>query len=616
MAKAISVSEAKELVLSRIATGATRAQAMAAVARSVETYRSWMKEDPAFKARIAQIKDNLNRGDREATVVPDFPEFSETYLRTKLPLHHMRIWDFLNGDEPRDMHESMNVEWAEDRCARQIINVPPDHAKSTTWTINYACWRIHQDPAIRILIISKTQGQAKKFLLSIKQRLTNPVYQKMHAMFAPQGGWRDDDLPWREDMIYVRGRDPEEKDPTVQALGIKGAIYGARADLVILDDAEDLNNYTSYEDHATWIAQDVDSRLVPEEEGQEAGRLLLVGTRVGGTDMYRYLRDARPLDEDEATYSYFKQPAILENAPDPDHTSWVMLWPERQTSKHVKKRRGSFANPRQFQLVYQQDDVPEDSVFRAESVRASVNGQRYPGPMYDGSTGHRRGGMVGLYVIGAWDPASSAGRNAMVVYGVDKQTKKRWLLDAWNKKGALPRDSIAKLKDWTELYGIREWVIEKNAVQEFIVQLDEIRDFLTSRGIRLNAHTTGTNKWDANKGVETLAPLFDSCVDEIGGRLIRKPAGYGQIELPHAGKNVAVQELVNQLIAWEPENKKQLQDLVMALWFAELKARKHLHGGMGQSTHMRSRFTARGAVASRTSITIDELHQQGMITSV
>ncbi len=38
-------------------------------------------------------------------------------------------------------------------------------------------------------------------------------------------------------MIYLgAGRDSGEKDPTVQALGFGSQIYGARADLIILDD--------------------------------------------------------------------------------------------------------------------------------------------------------------------------------------------------------------------------------------------------------------------------------------------------------------------------------------------------------------------------------------------
>lgn len=602
--------------MARIAAGAKVRDAMASVGRAEETYKDWRKTDPVFRDRLEKIRLSLDAGVRVDTPVPDFPEFSERYLNTRLPEHHLRVWDFVSGRGPRSAHPSMQVQWAsDDPTGRMIVNIPPDHAKSTTWTVNYVVWRIQCDPSIRVIIVSKTQTQAKKFLLSIKNRLVHPAYEQMHAAFAPEGGWRDEDLPWREDMIYVRGRDPQEKDPTVQAIGVKGAIYGARADLIVMDDIADLTNYADYDNQATWIGQEVDSRLVPEgEDGAAAGRLLIFGTRVGPVDIYKHLRDARPLDEDEATYSYFSQPAILEGEASSRIEDWVVLWPERQTPKHIKRRRGSMPTAKQFNLVFQQDDVSEESTFRPEAVRASINGQRYPGPMTVGATGHRARGMAGLYVVGGWDPASSAGHNAMVVAGIDTETQKRWVLDAWNKRGALPRDSTAKLQEFTETYGIREWRIEKNAVQEYIVQQDELRNWLASRGVRLTPHYTHGNKWDKDIGVETLSPLFDSCVDVLAdGRVTAKPKGSGLIELPHAGKNPAIQELANQLTSWEPDNRRQVQDLVMALWFTELGMRQYLFKGVGSVTHMSSRFTSRGAIARRSTASLDELHEKGLI---
>ncbi len=44
-----------------------------------------------------------------------------------------------------------------------------------------------------------------------------------------------------KDAIYIE-RESNEKDPTLQALGIGGQIYGARADLIILDDCVTLSN--------------------------------------------------------------------------------------------------------------------------------------------------------------------------------------------------------------------------------------------------------------------------------------------------------------------------------------------------------------------------------------
>lgn len=65
---------------------------------------------------------------------------------------------------------------------------------------------------------------AKKFLTQIKGILTHPRYAKLQADFGPVEGFSSNSVSWREDMIYVSDdmRDSNAKDPTVQALGIRG----------------------------------------------------------------------------------------------------------------------------------------------------------------------------------------------------------------------------------------------------------------------------------------------------------------------------------------------------------------------------------------------------------
>lgn len=625
----IPAQEAKELVLQRRAAGVPVKDAMQAVGRSYETWKDWRKNDPAFKARADKISEQLKAGEKIASEVPDFPEFAEKYLFQPLPMHQLRAWDVMNGREPRDFwieqdgervqrYPQMKYQTGAEGTDQVIINFPPDHAKSVTWTVNWTVWRINRDPSVRIIIVSKTQRLAKQFLLAIKQRLTHPRYEAMHAAFGPEGGWRSEDkadgLAWREDMIYVRGRDPEEKDPTVQALGIGGQIYGSRADVVILDDPEDLTNYGSYEAHANWVAQEVMSRLNPDTDDQgNSGQLVVLGTRVGAMDMYRFMRDNAKTLDDEPTFTYFSQPAILENEHSAEWQSWKVLWPERMTAKVIRKKRAGFTNARHFQLIYQQNDVPDDATFPAEAVAAAVSKWRFHGPMTPNAPGHRAQGQQGLYVVGSWDPASSAGFNAMTVVGVDKKfgvKARRWVLDLWTRKGVYPAESIQRLKDWTIKYKINEWRIEKNAVQQFITQLPEIRDFLTGQGCRLVEHETRQNKWDPDKGVEaTLQPLFLAGVELIEGRMVPRshgaqvtepfPDGDGRIDLPSARQCSHVDTLVQQLTTWEPGNKKQVQDLVMALWFAELGIRAYLRGGIGSQTHFNGGFTTRAALATQ-----------------
>lgn len=607
LVKQIPVARAKEIVLDKIAAGAKRRDAMASVDRSVETYRDWCKSDADFKARVDSIRVAKSRGASTMTV-PEFPEFAERYLRQKVPLHQLRAWDVLEGREPRELHPSMQWQRGEDAGRFAILNFPPDHGKSTTWTVNWVTWLIARDPNIRILIVSKTELLARKFLTATKSHLTSSMYHELQAAFGPDGGWRDNDASWRENMIYVRGRDHADPHPTVQTLGIGSQIYGSRADVIILDDVEDFSNVGQYDKHSDWISREVVSRLEPEH-----GRLLVVGTRVAPMDLYRYMRDNSRTMDGEPFYTYFAQPAILEQGSS-HYSNWDVLWPERMHAKALSRKKAAFPDPRRFELVYQQNDISDDAPFPTEAVQASINRQRYPGLMDPNVPGHRKQGMNGLYILAGLDPAT-VGATAVVVLGVCKITGKRYILDAYNKRGATPQWTIETIKRVTEKYRVREWRIERNAFQRFLTQLPEVKDWLGARGVTLREHNTNNNKWDEDWGVETLIPLFLSCVDTgADGKMTPRLDDKGLIELPETRHRPAIAELVNQLQVWEPAMSRATPtDLVMALWFAECGVKQYLVGSTFTDTHLRSKFTSRASLGAQHVVTMDDLVAAGDI---
>ena len=185
--------------------------------------------------------------------------------------------------------------------------MPPEHGKSTTLTMNYVTYRIAKDPNIRVLIISKTQSMAAKFLMGVKARLTHDTFSRFHIKYAPTGGYQNNSASWTQNLIYVSSgvRDSGEKDPTVQALGIRGHVYGARADLVILDDCVDGTNSHEYEKQIEWLQAEVSSRV------STSGCLLVVGTRLAGQDLYAALRDPSRYPEEVSPWSYLSMPAVV-----------------------------------------------------------------------------------------------------------------------------------------------------------------------------------------------------------------------------------------------------------------------------------------------------------------
>ena len=580
----------KRDVLKMIAQGQTVENAMYSVDRSIRTYENWRKSDDEFRAAVDRIR-NKSREDeqiRQRTSGDDFPtfeEFSEKYLGAQVFPHMLNVVDMMEGREPRWTHPAMTFEKGESDLA--IVNMPPEHGKSTTLTVNYICYRLVKDPNTRIIIISKTQAMARKFLYSIKQRLTHPQYAEMQQRFGPPEGYDHNSESWSQDMIYLSAdsRSAGEKDPSVQALGIRGHVYGARADVVLLDDGVDLSNAHEYEKHIDWIQSEVISRV------SASGMFLVVGTRLSARDLYSELRDPRRYPDEESPWSYLSMPAVLEYKDDPK--DWVTLWPKSNTPEigakgemaepdehglypkwdglRLHKKRGRM-QPRTWAMVYMQQQVHEDAIFHPEAVKACVNGNRLQGVMPKGMVNCRPNGMDGLVVVAGMDPAM-AGFTAAVVIGLDPSNQKRYVLGVHNQAAMTPDGIRELIKDWTSKYGISEWRIEKNAFQSMLTQDREVREFLNMRGCILREHTTGTNKWDTDFGVASLSMLFAGWQDKRA-----------LIEFPSTQQSEGMKALVEQLITWHPDAPKtQKTDAVMALWFTELACRDRLLAFSGAS---------------------------------
>lgn len=133
---------------------------------------------------------------------------------------------------------------------------PRDHGKSEIYSIAYPLRRICEDPNVRILIVQKTATEAEKTLQVIKAELERN--RPLKAYYAPHWeatvGQRDisnatglteregrKESAWQRRRIYVK-RTRIGKDPTVEAVGIGGAITGGHFDVIVLDDVEEDEN--------------------------------------------------------------------------------------------------------------------------------------------------------------------------------------------------------------------------------------------------------------------------------------------------------------------------------------------------------------------------------------
>lgn len=602
--------EAKKRILEFLEDGFSVLDACSAVGKSEKTYYYYISSDPEFNnavkllRAVQQRKGHVAPEDKEIS----FADFRAKYLNSQTFGHQQNVIDLIENREPTWLHEAMTYEKGIPQYV--LVNMPPEHAKSMTVSIDYITYRIVTDPNIRIKVVSKTREMAKEFLYAVKQRLTSPSYAELQRRYAPADGFKSTADKWTADSIYLE-RDSGEKDPTLQALGIGGQIYGARADLIILDDTVTLANAGEYEKQIRWIQQEVLTRVGP------TGKILVVGTRVDPIDLYREIRNPDRYPDGSSPWTYLAMPAVLEFNDEPK--DWVTLWPRsdrpwmgdvvdpdedglypRWDGTRLRDRRG-LLDPKTWAMVYQQQDVDSEAVFSPEAVRGSVNGMRACGPLLPGAAGHPQE-TQGFYTVCGLDPAMS-GDTFGVVVTADRTTKKRYLLDASRMPAPTPARIRELIFSWTEKYHPQAWVIEKNAFQLFLTQDEQINEFLASRGIRLISHYTGANKMDLEYGVASLAPLFGQLGTD--GKFIK---GTNLLELPRTD-NEHIKSLIEQLITWAPGTKNK-QDGPMALWFVETQLRDYVNqlGAYGQ-TWVRNPFATPRDLAKRQVVDLEQFAQ-------
>ena len=594
MAAPKTTEQAKEAVILAIQAGASVTDACRTAGRQRKTYENWRSSDKDFAAKVDEARTKRQKAE-EGGRDPDlynlsFAEWRKRFLNRETYPHMQNLIDLLEGRPPSWLHPAMTYEPAS--RDRLVMNVPVYHAKSQTVTVDWVTYKLCMNQNVQILIVSKKQEQAKKFLYQIKQRLTSNLYMDLQMAYGGPEGFKGD--VWSSNMIYLKDRDSDEKDPNVEAVGLGGQIYGSRADIIILDDCIVTSNAGQYENQITWIESEVENRVFD-------GVIAFVGTRLAPQDLYSEIIKGERYMSGKSPWTYLAMPMVLEFASEPE--DWVTLWPKSSApmdrsddsapgpdgmysawdgirAAHTRASKP----PRTFELVYQQRGTPGDMTFHPTCVWGSVEKRRKPGPLRPGEWGGRRAGMEGIHSVLTIDPAGT-GEAFMLAYGIDRQTRQRYVLNAWmgnNTKISWYADMIEAI---VPEYGITDLVIEQQGYSSWLYQDERIVNFCRQRGVRITPHYTGQgNKIDPDFGVSSIAGLFgsikrrDSGNGEATGQ--QDHAGDNLIHLPNPDHSPGVKALIDQLLVWVPgvSGSKLRQDGPMALWFGEIKARSILFG--------------------------------------
>jgi phage terminase large subunit-like protein len=370
--------------------------------------------------------------------------------------------------------------------------------KSTLLTVAFTIFLLAQNRELRILICSKTQGQAEAFLKEIKGHLEEN--EKLIDLFGP---FYDPQKvnKWDNKEIEVLGKKKRTKEGSVTCVGVGGMVVGKHYDVILSDDLVDEDN--SRTKHMrdltrTWYYQTLDPCLEPPDaEVPHRGEHHRVGTRYHFDDLYGHLMSNELKEHTQII------PALDEKERSP--------WPEKHPPewfKEKKRKAGTIIFNAQFLC---DTEAMKGEIFQYDDCQ-TVDEDEIPG---------------GLRIYCGADLAISekekADLFAMVALGIDPRTLKIYILDYF--EGHLRfNDQTKKILQWYKLYKPIRFGIETNAYQ--LAQYQNLKD--EDQEIRLKKVNTEKDKiaraWKLSAIFEDKRVFFRKGLDKLKDALVLFPS--------------------------------------------------------------------------------------------
>jgi len=221
------------------------------------------------------------------------------------------------------------------RYDRLMILMPPGSAKSTYASVIFPAWWFTQHPKSSVISASHSFSLAEHF----SRRVRNLILEKERYL----GFSVTDDQRSVDAWTTTAGGE-------YLSVGVRGAITGRRADLIIIDDPiksqADAESVRQRDHIWDWFKSDITTRLKP------GGRVVLIMTRWHPDDLGGQL-----LEQAKAEWRIVRLPALAE-ADDPlGRAVGAPLWPEWEDDGALLRKR-ELIGERAWSALFQQNPLP------------------------------------------------------------------------------------------------------------------------------------------------------------------------------------------------------------------------------------------------------------------
>ena len=570
--------ERQDAFLALVRRGMTYEQALDEMGLGAHTLNKWRYQpgangpDHEFQRRVQEAKRYAEK--RDVVGIPDFLTFREDSfayvdLRKTAEIGKCPATGLPWYSRARTSAYVEQATAALEAENRLIMVMPPGHLKSTIFGVERTVYDLVKDRDFRALLVQKNQDEASKQVGQVKERLSSHDYYHFRievlekqgdepiqcvlckyedgVPFKPEFAKAEANAKWGTYGFIVGGRTSGEKDYSMQAVGINGSIQGGRFDRIVLDDVQDPQQ----------------GKKNPQDSLDKLSvyRDIILG-RV--TDLQDVVVLANFFSPDDFAHK------LIEALPDHPVINFPALDPKgdplapefwSKAGLEIKKKE---VGPATWEVTWMQNlDNWASATFNRDAMNAAKD--------EDLIVGDVPYAVTDIYI--GVDPATSdTGHCAMVVWGLDRRTKQRYLIDVFNKTQMRHWNNVSdQIAEYCRTYQgrVRYVIVEGNNTQKaglsqhpyFIKQITELG---TRHKIYQTVTGTGGRSKSANFDITTIAALFDG----------------GHITLPYGGTfedREKIDAFVDQLSRWRTDEqgnsvKHLKRDMVMALLFAESEA--------------------------------------------
>lgn len=393
-------------------------------------------------------------------------------------------------------------------------------------------YEIGKDPNISAIIVSRTRENAQKVVHAVKSKIEES--EALREVFPHM-------LPgdrWSQYSMSIQ-RDSGRKDPTLIACGAMGKILAARADLIIMDDLDDLSTTSTplaRKGMIEWVESTLLSRFGPSNP-----RVIAIGNS---------------WDEDDVMHSLAKREGWVGIEFPLINAEGEVSWPEKFTPERIETIKRN--SPLQFQRLYMLRPLSLDEArFKPEWIDIAVNLGQGLNPQYSIDTlppGCKAftGVDLGVRTKKGSDPSAIT----TFIRRPDGVCELVYV-----ETGVWGAPEIAdRIEDTYKRYQSHIYV-ESNGAQDFLVQI------LAAKGnaIPVKPFFTGKNKNDPAYGVESLA------AELANGKWVI-PSRDGT----RSGVEPEIKTLIEEMLVYHPA--KHTGDILMSLWIGREASREIAKG--------------------------------------